>query len=320
MAKFSESKRSIVSLASMNHHLHLHHLDTSAVPLRLGSKELHPVQGRWIQPDPSGMAAVDPTNPQSWNRYAYVLNNPLSFVDPDGLDCVYLNDSGTGVSSVDSNSNFDECQGTNASGNPNGGFWVDGTYTTGWYSPTSNDVYLQGTDNGFPTDSYTNVVTASSPSGVDTGVFGNSFPLAPSNTDPMAPSARQTLVAIANAAPAVCGGGFFGFLGAQTQGKKGGHGFAGGIVEWDSNTGWSGGGLVEAGKQHVGGVGGIVSRDPQGIAFIPVVEGGVAEAGIVGTTSAVGAYAEAGHGPVGGGVGGYVNVTTNAGCNQVRGH
>jgi RHS repeat-associated protein len=42
-------------------------------------------QGRWISPDPAGLAAVDPSNPQSWNRYAYVLNNPLANVDPDGL-------------------------------------------------------------------------------------------------------------------------------------------------------------------------------------------------------------------------------------------
>jgi RHS repeat-associated protein len=45
--------------------------------------------GRWISPDPSGLSAVDPTNPQSWNRYAYVLNNPLSFKDPTGLECVW---------------------------------------------------------------------------------------------------------------------------------------------------------------------------------------------------------------------------------------
>jgi RHS repeat-associated protein len=43
-------------------------------------------QGRWLVPDPAGMAAVDPTNPQTWNRYAYVSNNPLSNVDPVGLD------------------------------------------------------------------------------------------------------------------------------------------------------------------------------------------------------------------------------------------
>jgi len=49
------------------------------------ARELHPVQGRWIQPDPAGLAAVDPSNPQTWNRYAYVGNNPLSATDPSGL-------------------------------------------------------------------------------------------------------------------------------------------------------------------------------------------------------------------------------------------
>jgi RHS repeat-associated protein len=41
--------------------------------------------GRWMTPDPAGLAAVDPTNPQSWNRYAYVLNNPLNYIDPTGM-------------------------------------------------------------------------------------------------------------------------------------------------------------------------------------------------------------------------------------------
>jgi len=40
-----------------------------------------------MTPDPAGMAAVDPGNPQSWNRYAYVLNNPMSYVDASGLSC-----------------------------------------------------------------------------------------------------------------------------------------------------------------------------------------------------------------------------------------
>jgi RHS repeat-associated protein len=39
---------------------------------------------RWITPDPAGLAAVDPTNPQSWNRYSYVLNTPLTLIDPLG--------------------------------------------------------------------------------------------------------------------------------------------------------------------------------------------------------------------------------------------
>jgi RHS repeat-associated protein len=45
-------------------------------------------QGRWISPDPAGLAAVDIANPQTWNRYAYVGNNPCSGTDPLGLaDC-----------------------------------------------------------------------------------------------------------------------------------------------------------------------------------------------------------------------------------------
>src|SRR5713101_2759690 len=42
-------------------------------------------QGRCISPDPAGLAAVNPTNPQSWNRYAYASNTPLTVIDPLGL-------------------------------------------------------------------------------------------------------------------------------------------------------------------------------------------------------------------------------------------
>jgi len=42
--------------------------------------------GRWLTPDPAGTGSVDPTNPQSWNGYAYVMNNPLHAIDPAGLD------------------------------------------------------------------------------------------------------------------------------------------------------------------------------------------------------------------------------------------
>jgi RHS repeat-associated protein len=48
-------------------------------------REYDPRQGRWISPDPSGLDAVDPSDPQSWNRYAYVFNDPLSVIDGDGL-------------------------------------------------------------------------------------------------------------------------------------------------------------------------------------------------------------------------------------------
>lgn len=44
-----------------------------------------PSQGRWISPDPAGRASATLTNPQSWNRYVYALNNPLRLIDSMGL-------------------------------------------------------------------------------------------------------------------------------------------------------------------------------------------------------------------------------------------
>jgi hypothetical protein len=41
--------------------------------------------GRWTSADPSGLFFADPGNPQSLNLYTYVVNNPLQFVDPNGL-------------------------------------------------------------------------------------------------------------------------------------------------------------------------------------------------------------------------------------------
>ena len=40
--------------------------------------------GRWLSPDPM-LSSGRPWNPQTWNRYAYALNNPLAIVDPTGL-------------------------------------------------------------------------------------------------------------------------------------------------------------------------------------------------------------------------------------------
>ena len=48
-------------------------------------REYSPVQGRWVSPDPAGLGAVDPADPQSWNRYAYVENMPTGAVDQLGL-------------------------------------------------------------------------------------------------------------------------------------------------------------------------------------------------------------------------------------------
>jgi RHS repeat-associated protein len=44
-----------------------------------------PVQGRFSSVDPSNAeAASDLTNPQGWNGYSYVKNNPCTYTDPDG--------------------------------------------------------------------------------------------------------------------------------------------------------------------------------------------------------------------------------------------
>jgi RHS repeat-associated protein len=40
----------------------------------------------FLTPDPGGLNVVDPSNPQSWNQYAYVMNNPVIYTDPSGLD------------------------------------------------------------------------------------------------------------------------------------------------------------------------------------------------------------------------------------------
>jgi RHS repeat-associated protein len=52
--------------------------------------------GRWLSPDPVAGSIFDP---QSLNRYAYVLNNPCNLIDPLGLsDCnFYINIENSGL-------------------------------------------------------------------------------------------------------------------------------------------------------------------------------------------------------------------------------
>lgn len=128
-----------------------------------GARYYASTMGRFLSPDPGWFGATDPENPQTWNLYTYALNNPLAIIDPDGYDCVYLNNAGTDVdrdangniTGIDTNSNSGEC-------GKNGGYWVDGTVTNVDLFTNSNDVGLTGytTDaNGNKTDtsaSYTN--------------------------------------------------------------------------------------------------------------------------------------------------------------------
>ncbi|MBK8129277.1 MAG: RHS repeat-associated core domain-containing protein [bacterium] len=50
-----------------------------------------PGLGRFLSAD---SIVPNPTNPQSLNRYSYVLNSPVNFTDPTGHFCVNRNSGG----------------------------------------------------------------------------------------------------------------------------------------------------------------------------------------------------------------------------------
>jgi len=58
--------------------------------------------GRFMSPDPFNPFALKPkqfqtwiSNPQRWNKYAYGLNNPITLIDPNGLNACGTNDDKT---------------------------------------------------------------------------------------------------------------------------------------------------------------------------------------------------------------------------------
>ena len=107
--------------------------------------------GRFSSPDSSGLLAHHPADPQSWNLYAYARNNPLSNIDPTGLDCVYANDAGNDVESIDYSSNSGEC-------GQNGGSWAPGYANENWAHFNQNTGQFQVTslnNNGSLTANYT---------------------------------------------------------------------------------------------------------------------------------------------------------------------
>jgi RHS repeat-associated protein len=61
--------------------------DSTTDLLTSPTRNLNTSSGRWLTPDPDN-AGADESNPQSWNGYSYVLNDPATNTDPDGLDCL----------------------------------------------------------------------------------------------------------------------------------------------------------------------------------------------------------------------------------------
>ena len=51
------------------------------------NRDYPPTLSRWMVPDP-GNAGANPSDPQTWNMYAYARNNPTTDTDPTGEACV----------------------------------------------------------------------------------------------------------------------------------------------------------------------------------------------------------------------------------------
>jgi RHS repeat-associated protein len=49
-----------------------------------GARYMSSAQGRFTTPDPSGRSVLF-SNPQTWNRYGYVYNRPLTLTDANGM-------------------------------------------------------------------------------------------------------------------------------------------------------------------------------------------------------------------------------------------
>jgi RHS repeat-associated protein len=56
--------------------------------------------GRWMSPDPGGLKVIHLDDPQTWNLYAYVRNNPTTAVDPNGTDALWVVDKNTGQTTL----------------------------------------------------------------------------------------------------------------------------------------------------------------------------------------------------------------------------
>jgi RHS repeat-associated protein len=117
--------------------------DTESGNDYFGARYYGSSMGRFLSPDPQGNSYADFSNPQSWNMYAYVLNNPLKFTDPTGMYCYYgdtdfSSEQGqkdqNDATQWDYNSNSGEC-------GKNGGQWYDDAYTHGGFDDAGRPDY-----------------------------------------------------------------------------------------------------------------------------------------------------------------------------------
>jgi RHS repeat-associated protein len=85
---FGGERTPIVNTCSQNYKFTGKERDSESGLDNFGERYFGSSLGRFMRPDPSNVGGdiVDSENPQAWNMYSYVLNNPLNAVDADGLD------------------------------------------------------------------------------------------------------------------------------------------------------------------------------------------------------------------------------------------
>jgi hypothetical protein len=118
--------------------------------------------GRFMSPDPSGLVYADPTNPQSFNLYSYVMNNPLINTDPSGMECVWDDGSYDASDDPDTGS-ADKCSGQGGNWVPPSIFeGVEGNQAGSWSGQASSSIasdwltpsaVVDGDTSGISTDS-----------------------------------------------------------------------------------------------------------------------------------------------------------------------
>ncbi len=133
-----------------------------------GARYFSGAQGRFTSAD-DPLNDQEPSDPQSWNLYSYVRNNPLRNVDPSGQDCI------TATNQTDKSVTV-----TVASGNCSGKS-ANQTYVAGTVNMSS--LTYNGTSIGFSYTSYDPNTT-----------FGaGTVNLGPAPSDALSPFAQQTL-------------------------------------------------------------------------------------------------------------------------------